>query len=856
MEPEPESAPVAAKAQRPKSEKKLRFLDRMAADATRRESRASAAETEWASVRQTEWVRRQERQVRPTRKALRKFKARQQADVVRRREEKVAMQAAAAALADPNTFFVARRTALRQPPKFEATGQSLEPGESVVTGERRVHGHRVYAETDRGAWIALRQLSAAELRAAAVLQASAMTAELLSGEHGEFAAVKPVAQLMRGLSRPKLASVADAAVLAWEELGDASTEANSSQLIGLPRPPTRAEVEALSRWLIGLGESLTSAVKAGVPYALLGERLPADHKLFKQRQWTSSDLGASTTLLQRGFRIQLDKAFGRSNGPSGEASQTRTTAKLDSSMAASVGGYDEYGDEGFEDDDDDEIDAVGEAANTSAQMGAQAESHQAANFFSRLQRGAVGRVERPAEQSVHKPLDVVDQESRAEEKFAPEIGPSWRKHQLGWERWSLSDDVVARMDSDSKARQDRDRQRKAAADAVEAAVGNAAALSARAEFVCAPQQFYMRKAVAADWNRLIRIRVETAPVASGPMNSTVVSVTSSQTVAEIAAIVAAEMQLAPPPQPQPQSVAMGPAAGEHEADEADAAVWTLARGAEVLDPGCTAVQCGLLPQTTLSLVPAGTKNGGSLRNDFAAARRAHDTWLKRQEKQDGKWKQRAQMRPRRGSAPQLSIGNTEMNAAVLANVQLPPKVKSFLTRVADDAKRREEAAEGRQLNAKIAVAQSAAARFSAASSFRRRPSSVTAQSLRLNKTAHLRAEATEAAAKAAAKAAKQYTGRHRRASSAPRERPPPPAAPAAATTARAAVRTSVAAPSSVRLNRASQLRSLHGAERRKAPPPPVPDAQQQQQEQASGQGKSSWQELALAEEYGGVILDK
>ncbi len=813
-----------------RKKKKLSFLDRMAADSARRSSAAESRSSQWASVRQTEWAAAQKRSgVRPTRKALRKFKARQHADISRRREQKAAAVAAESAPPDdPNAFFVARRTALRQPPRFQDTGRTLEPGDSVTTGERRVYGCRIYAETDRGGWIAVRRLSTAELRAAAVHQAAAMATELLAGDHGDFAAVTPVTQLLRGLSRSKLASVADAAVLAWRELGDASTEANSSQLIGLPRPPEVSDVGPLSRWLVALGESLTSAVRAGVPYALLGERLPADHTLFKQRQWTSDDLSASTSHLQDSFRTQLARSVTNGSKDGASVSRNRST-KLDTSAGASIGGFDDYGDEGFEDDDDDEI-AVEEAADTSAQTGAQAESRQAANFFSRLERGALGRVERPPEQSVHRPLAVIDQQARAEEKFAPVIGPSWTKHQLSWGRWAMSEDVVARMDRDSQSRQDRDRRQKAAAAAVEAAEGNAAALSARAEFVCTEQQFYIhRKDVASTWNRQMRVRVETAPVATGPLNSVVVTIDSSQIIGEVATSVATEMALPSPPHP----------AIENGANAEDVAVWTLARGAEVLNPRCTVMQCGVLPQTTLTLVPAGTKNGGSLRNDFSHARRAHDAWLRKQESRDEQWKQRAQQRPRRNSAPQLAIANAEMNTAVLGNTKMPRKVKNFLSRVADDAKRREQAAESRQQTEKLEVAKRSVISISAASSFSRKKTSVTPISPRLTKAARLRAESIEAAAKAAATAPAKFSQpAGRRSASAPRERPP--AATIAAASASAVVRS----------NRAAQLRSVSGAARRKAPVPARLATEASKQET----GAKSWQDRALEEEYGGPLL--
>ena len=877
-----------AQAQRRKlRQKPLRFLDRMAQDAARRsDGRTEQAATQWASVKQTEWAAAQQRDaVRPTRKAMRKFSARQKADIARRREEAAAAEKAAAPAEDPNVLFVASQTALRQPPKFESTGYLLEPGESVVIGERRVHGRRVYAETDRGAWIALRQLSAAELRAAAVRQACAMTSELLAGTHGQFAAIKPVAQLLEGLSSTKLAAIADASVLAWE-FGDAQStvDANTSQLMGLPRPPSTAEVGTLSRWLIGLGESLSSAAKAGVPYALQGERLSADHKLLKQRQWTSDDLSASTTLLQRckhtprspllepfkcksssfsiqnpsfsihnssytsnpweisdrslartDFRNQLAKAIGGElvgmggTGDDVEASMTKSAAtKLETSVAASAGGYDEYADEGFDDDDDDEIDDVAAAANTAAHMGAQAEARRSDNFFSRLQRGSVGKAERPAEMSVHKPLEIVDQLARAEEKFSPEIGPSWKKHHLEWEKWALSDDVVSRMNFDSKSRQSRDRLRKAAEVAVEEAAGNAAALSARTEYVNGEQQFYIhRRAIASEWNRQIRVRVETAPVASGAARSTVASVEASQTMGEIATRVAAEMEI---PSPVSRSSAVAVAAPGAELDESAGvgltwtpaghvgSAWTLARGAEVLDLQCTAVQVGLLPSTVLYLVPAGTKDGGSLRNNFSSARRAHDLWGKRQQKQDQKWKQRAELRPRRGSAPQLTnaLGDAAISAVVMANAKLPQKVKSFLTRVADDAQRRQQATEDRLAVAKIEVVRSSSS-FSAGK-FSRQPSEAIKVSPRPNKASQLRAEATAAAAKAAAKA-------KRRPSSAPKARPPP---------------------ATVRVNRAAQLRSVHGAAARKAAPRPVP-----MDEPAVDKSKPGWQVLALAEEYGG-----
>lgn len=815
-----------------KLDKSLRFLDRMAADSARRSSAAEARSSQWASIRQSEWAAAQKRNgVRPTRQALRKFNTRQQADISRRHEQKAAVLAAESApLGDPNAFFVARRTALRQPPRFQATGRTLEPGESVITGERRVYGRQVYAETDRG-WIAVRRLTESELRAAAVRQAAAMTTELLAGDHGDFAAVAPVAQLLRGLGRPNLASVADAAVLAWQELGGASPEANSSQLIGLPRPPEVSDIGQLRRWLVALGESLTSAVRAGVPYALLGERLPADHKLFKQRQWTSDDLSASASHLQHSFRKQLTRAV--ANGSRGDASDLRNdeSAKLliDTSAKASTGGYDDYGDEGFEDDDDDL--GVEEAAGTSAQAGTQAGSRQDANFFARLERGAIGRVERPPEHSVHRPLAFVDQQSRAEEVFSPVIGPSWRKHQLSWDRWAMSADVVARMDRDSRDRHDRDRRQKAAAAAVEAAECNTAALSARAEFVCAEQQFYIRrKDVASTWNRQIRVRVETAPVASGPSSSVVVAIDSSQTVAEVAASAASQMRLCSPSQ----------APTEHE----NLATWTLARGAEVLDPRCTVVQCGVLPQTTLALVPAGTKNGGSLRTDFSAARRAHDAWLRKQQSRDETWKQRAQQRPRRNSAPQLATASAGLNAAVFRNTRMPRKVKSFLSRVADDAKRREQAAESRQQTASLEVVRRSMIGICAASSFSRKPSSVTTVSPRLTKAARLRADAIEAAAKAASKAARKCSrpSGGRRASSAPRERP---------TCAKISATRSSASSALVRSNRAAQLRSVSGAERRKAPAPARPATEAHSDQQTNGK---SWQDQALVEEYGGPLL--
>lgn len=816
--------------------KPLRFLDRMAADSARRSMVAKSRSSQWASVGQSEWAAAQKRDaIRPTRKALRQFKARQQADISRRHEQKATTQTFNRAPAgDPKMFFVARRMVLRQPPRFEATGRTLDPGESVLTGERRVHGDRMYAETDRGGWIALRGLSAFELRAAAVRQAATMTTELLAGEHGVFAVITPVLQLLRNLSRSKLALVAEAATATWRQLGDASTEANSSQLIGLPRPPEVSDVGTLSRWLIALGESLVSAMRAGVPYALLGERLPASHKLFQQRQWSSDDLSAPESRLKRDFRDQLANAVAKP--PENDVSFPHDkSSQPNASVGPSVGGYDEYGDEGFEDDDDD-VD-IDEAASTSAQLGAQAESRQATNFFSRLDRGALGRAERSPEQSVHRPLEIVDQESRAEEKFAPVIGPSWKKHQLSWGRWALSNDVVARMDRDSKSRNDKELRQRTAAAAVEAAKDNAAALSARAEFVCAEQQFYIhRKGVASTWNRQMRVRVETAPVASGPLTSIIVSIDSLDTVGHVATRVASEMSLRPPP-----------SATTHHESEDDQAVWTLARGAEVLDAKCTVAQCGVLPQTTLALVPVGTKNGGSLRNDFAVARRAHDVWLRRQESQDERWKQRAQQRPRRNSAPQLAIDNTEMSVAVLGNTKTPRKVKRFLTRVAEDAKRREQATESRQQLAKLAVKTRSAISTSVANSFSRRPSSVTAISPRLTKTARLRAEAIEAAAKAATKAERKFAlpGR-RRGTSAPRERPPPATLSAASGSIAPAANASV----SVRTNRAAQLRSVSGAARREAPAP-AQSVNNAAEPQTNGK---NWHDQALVEEYGGPLL--
>ena len=832
VQPEPrEPELVPNPASQKNLHKPLRFLDRMAADSARRSSAAEARSSQWASIRQSEWAATQKRNgVRPTRQALREFNARQQADISRRHEKKVAVLAAESApLDDPNAFFVARRVALRHPPRFQATGRTLEPGESVMTGERRVYGRQIFAETDRG-WIAVRRLTASELRAAAVRQAAAMTTELLAGDHGDFAAVTPVAQLLRGVGRPSLESVADAAVLAWQELGDASPTANSRQLIGLPRPPEVSDIGQLRRWLVALGESLTSAVRAGLPYALLGERLPADHKLFKQRQWTSDDLNASRSQLQHSFRKQLTRAV--ANGSTGDASDLRNkSAKLDTSAKASIGGYDDYGDEGFEDDDDD-ID-VQEAADTSAQAGTQAKSCQAANFFSRLERGAIGRVERPPEQSVHRPLAIVDQQSRSEEVFSPVIGPSWRKHQLSWDRWAMSADVVARMDRDSKDRHDRDRRQKAAAAAVEAAECNTAALSARAEFVCAEQQFYIRrKDVASTWNRQMRVRVETAPVASGPSSSLVVAIDPSQTVAEVAASAASQMRLRSPSR----------AAIEHDAITDNPAVWTLARGVEVLDPRCTVVQCGVLPQTTLALVPAGTKNGGSLRSDFSPVRRAHDAWLRKQQSRDEAWKQRAQQRPRRNSAPQLATASAALNPAVFRNTKMPQKVRSFLSRVADDAERRKQAAVSRQQSASLEAVKRSMIGTCAASSFCRKPSSVTAVSPRLTKAARLRADAIEAAANAASNAARKFShpAGGRRAFSAPRERP---------TCAKISAARSSAASALVRSNRAAQLRSVSGAERRKAPARVATDADSDQQTD----GKS-WQDQALVEEYGGPLL--
>ena len=96
---------------------------------------------------------------------------------------------------------------------------------------------------------------------------------------------------------------------------------------------------------------------------------------------------------------------------------------------------------------------------------------------------------------------------------------------------------------------------------------------------------------------------------------------------------------------------------------------TLALGGSALDPLCSAAQVGLLPQTTLTLVPAGSSNT-PLRNNFSAARKAREKWAKRQSAHDARWqwtreraqaraqeketdKRQRQARPRRHSAPNI-----------------------------------------------------------------------------------------------------------------------------------------------------------------------------------------------------------
>ena len=434
---------------RPAAPKQPSFLDRMASDAARRAHDDKQRAKQWASVKQTAWVAERARNgVRPTKKALRVFTTRQSIDTARRREAADDVAAAKARQPEPEVLFVTQRTALRQPPHFRSTGHALEAGESVELGERRVHRRKIYAETERG-WIAQRALSKAELGAAAARDASCMVSELLAGEHGQFTAIKPVVHLMRSLSSAKLAAVADAAVPVWQELAQVS--GNTSQLLGLPRPPSDAS--GVGPWVTALGEGLTAAMRAGVPYALLGERLLADHRVFQPRQWTTAELQASGAALQRSFRQQLAAGIGGAEVEMDEASQDRAHAFGEASKilrSADEEGEEAYGEDEFEDDEENDVQS---AANRSANMGAHEEERDRANFFSRLERDAVGRVERESGGSVHKPLASVTAEQRAEERFAPKIGPSWKKHRLGWQRWSLSDDVVQRMDADSQTRQ-------------------------------------------------------------------------------------------------------------------------------------------------------------------------------------------------------------------------------------------------------------------------------------------------------------------------------------------------------------------------------------------------------------------
>ena len=241
---------------------------------------------------------------------------------------------------------------------------------------------------------------------------------------------------------------------------------------------------------------------------------------------------------------------------------------------------------------------------------------------------------------------------------------------------------------------------------MEAAPGSAAAHSARAEFVSSEQLFYLhQRTMASEWNRQMRVRVETAPNAVGVPRATVCSILIEQKIGDIAQTAAAEMGLDTP----------AAAAAADDGGEAAASGWTLALGGSALDPLCSAAQVGLLPQTTLTLVPAGSSNT-PLRNDFSAARKAREKWAKRQSAHDARWqwtreraqaraqekeieKRQRQARPRRHSAPNIH-GERNSSKGLCFCIQpnegfcFEPGVSAsgFLGRYEEDERRRRYAA--------------------------------------------------------------------------------------------------------------------------------------------------------------------
>ena len=97
------------------------------------------------------------------------------------------------------------------------------------------------------------------------------------------------------------------------------------------------------------------AMRAGVPYALLGERLLADHRVFQPRQWTTAELQASGAALQRSFRQQLAAGIGGAEVEMDDASQDRAHAFGEASKilrSADEEGEEAYGEDEFEDDEE------------------------------------------------------------------------------------------------------------------------------------------------------------------------------------------------------------------------------------------------------------------------------------------------------------------------------------------------------------------------------------------------------------------------------------------------------------------------------------------------------------------------
>lgn len=461
----------------------------------------------------------------------------------------------------------------------------------------------------------------AEAAAIVVRDCCVRIAELLSGVHaGPYPALEPVPALLRELPASAVTELAAKVVNNWyqtaiDQCGGSTVQ--GSRLLSLPKTPAEADLDALCQWMAACGQGLSEAMRRRVPFAMLGgSPIKPDHALFRPRRHSVNSLAAATAhTLSKEYERQL-RAVISGRMPTSEAvDPVQDTSAGD--VAKGNDADEAYDDDDFEDDHSDD----GESAPASTKPA----SHEGANFFERFEKGTLGRgAIFGTSQSVHRPVEQVVTEVRANETFRPRLNR--RSGKLAWSEHGVSDDVVERQYADAKRRQrtqalreagvqvveeatdagNVDRSQPQTADIVEETSGIAGTscgidddTSAKTDHVLSvmhkdqvstnsADKCYLHKRPPSIQTRRLRVRVErSVGVEKGQLGRTscVLNLDGTETVDNV---IAEALKI------------LVPSAVE---DNSSRKTWVLVRGAEVLEPpNRSVVHCGVLPEMTLRLM--------------------------------------------------------------------------------------------------------------------------------------------------------------------------------------------------------------------------------------------------------------